>query len=492
MIVDNIINELILPEFSIAVLIGLMVLVDLLISKRFKIIIYLLSQTGLLLTIFFVWNNFKFGVQGCENLNNNFIAQHGFILNPEINCLKLIIVSLTFVIFVYIKDYLSQINSKIYTEYFVLNLFSLLGVMLLVSSNNFFNFYFGMEMAFLPIYILVGINQRNSGLEVSIKYIILSAIFSGVFLYGLSLIYGASGGLTFKTVIEFIQNQHISGVFNVGITLVLIGIFFKLHIFPFQFWAPGVYRISSCPIIMLISSLPKIALIGVLGYLFKDVLCNYINLYWKNILLMTSLSSMFVGNFGAIIQNNIKSMLAYSAIANSGFILLGLVNNTPEGVLAANFCVISYALVIINILGCLIVLNNHKRFEEVEDFVGLSKEHPWISAMLLILLLSMVGVPPTIGFYAKFLIVKSLIKIDLIWVAVTAGLLSAISLIYYLKIIKNMYFIENYKQSSSYSVDFNQGVATTTISKSNCSTIMLLTINSLLVLFLGFFRLLKI
>ena len=116
MIVDNIINELILPEFSIAVLIGLMVLVDLLISKRFKIIIYLLSQTGLLLTIFFVWNNFKFGVQGCENLNNNFIAQHGFILNPEINCLKLIIVSLTFVIFVYIKDYLNKINSKIYTE----------------------------------------------------------------------------------------------------------------------------------------------------------------------------------------------------------------------------------------------------------------------------------------------------------------------------------------------------------------------------------------
>ena len=494
MIVDNIINELILPEFSIAVLISLMILVDLFMSKRFKIIIYLLSQAGLLLTIFFVWNNFKFLVQGYENSNNNFLGQHGFILNPEINCLKLIIISLAFVIFVYIKDYLSQINSKIYTEYFVLNLFSLLGVMLLVSSNNFFNFYFGMEMAFLPIYILVGINQRHSGLEVSIKYIILSAIFSGVFLYGLSLIYGASGGLTFKTIIEFIQNQHISGVFNIGITLVLIGIFFKLHIFPLQFWVPDVYRISSSPIIMLISSLPKIALISVLGYLFKDVLCNYINLYWKNILLMTSISSMFIGNFGAIIQNNIKSMLAYSAIANSGFILLGLVNNTPEGVLAANFYVISYALVIINILGCLIILNNHKKFEDIEDFIGLSKKHPWISAMFLILLLSMVGVPPTMGFYAKFLIIKSLIKIDLIWVAVVAALLSAISLIYYLRIIKNMYFIEDYK-NNNYDVDSNQNnqnVATININKNNYSTIMLLTINSLLVLFLGFFRLLKI
>lgn len=504
MILQNIINKSIFPEVNVAIVTILIMLLQLFLSDKFKIIIYLFSQVGLLITILFIGQNFNFNENQFRDLNIP-LNKYGFILTPEINFFKLIIVSLTFVIFVYIRNYLQTINSKNYLEYFALNLISMLGSMLLVSINNFFNLYFAIELAFLPAYILLIIEQHNLNLETIIKYIILNAIFSGLFLYGLSLIYGASGSLTFKVIADFVNDQHISGLFNVGISLVLIGTLFKLHIFPFQLWLPDVYELSSKPVIMLIASLPKIALISTLGYLFKDILSSYINLYWKNILLITGISSIFIGNFAAIVQNDIKRILAYSAIANGGFIILSLLNNNVDGLLTANFNAISYAFVIMNIFGCLIILND-KKIKNIEDFIGLSTEHPCLSLILLILLLSIVGIPPTIGFYAKFLVINSLIKIDLIWVAVVITLLSGINVIFYLQIIKNIYFfnqehqhvnmVSNVKQNklnmNFLLNNFNKQTFRSVDNKYNIVSVALLIINSLLILFGIFFKVLKI
>ncbi len=471
------INKLILPEILVAGLACLVLLIDLFISNKNKIITYLFTQLGLLTVIFTIYSNF-------QNLLNLPLTQeeqlllinNGFILNARINLFKLIIASLMFLIFIYAKDYF-KFKKYFSGEYFVLNLLSMLGFMILISSRNFFNFYFAVEMFSMPIYALIALESKPDNMEASLKYFILSAIFSGIFLYGLSLVYGATGSLDFQSIINFIATQHISMLFHVGIMLIFIGIFFKLNLSPFHMWSPDVYQGSTIIVTMLIATLPKIALVSVFSYLLMEVLPKYINYHWQVLLIIIAILSMLIGNIGAILQNNIKRLLAYSAIGHAGFIILGLAANNHQGAIAADFYVVLYAFMMVGIFGSIVIFNNKNiEFDNINNFSGLAKQHPWIAGMLLILLLSMAGVPPTAGFYAKFLIIKALITADLIWVAVVGLLFSVISLFYYLKIIKHMYFVDATQQQLQLKFSIK--------TKFNCSSIIALSTDAIFILLL--------
>lgn len=482
-------NKLLLPEILVAMLSCFILLIDLGISKKYKIINYILTQLGLLSIIFIIYSNFKNLLNISNSQEENiFLIANGFILNTQINFLKLIITSFMFIIFVYAKNYLKD-KDYFSGEYFVLNLLSMLGVMVLISSRNFFNFYFAIEMFAMPIYALIALESRLINLEAALKYFLLGAIFSGILLYGLSLIYGASGSLDFKAIINFIETQHISMLFHVGIILVFIGIFFKLNLVPFHVWVPDVYQGSATVVTMLIASLPKIAMISILSFLLEEVLKKYITYNFQVFLITIGILSMFIGNIGAVLQTNIKRLLAYSAIGHTGFMMLGLAANNSTGVIAANFYAVLYGFMIIGVFGTIVIFNNstnNNTFDDINNFSGLSRKHPWISGTLLILFLSMAGIPPTAGFYAKFLIVKSLIEVNLIWVAVVALLLSVISLFYYLKIVKSMYFINNIN-------DIYQGISNTSSNvnfvqlKTNCQTIIITSTTAIIVLGFGIF-----
>jgi len=252
-------------------------------------------------------------------------------------------------------------------------------------------------------------------------------------------------------------------------------------------WAPDLYQGASTPVTMLIASLPKITMVLVLSRIINEVFLKLFlfNEHWQILLIIVSVLSLLIGNVGAMLQTNIKRLLAYSAIGQAGFILLGFAANSIMGRIAANFYVVVYTLIIIGLLGIVTIFSKID-LEEIQDFRGLGKKHPWLGGVLLILLLSMVGIPPTIGFYSKFLIIKSLINANLIWVAIVALLLSVVSLFYCLRIIKIMYFIDDNQDHALNDLDYRNSKfrITTTVST---PLAIVLSINGILALGLGIF-----
>lgn len=451
------INTTLLPEILIASLACFILLWDVFIPKKYRITTYILTQLGLIGVIYSICYNFK--------------------LDCQINFFKLIICSFILIIFMHAKNYLKNKN-YFCGEYFVLSLFSVFGMMILIASNHFLNFYLGIEIFSIPIYALIALESKESNLEAAVKYFVISAIFSGILLYGISLVYGASGNLNFQEINHFIHSQHITVLFKLGIILVLISLFFKLSLVPVHMWAPDVYQGASTPVTMFIATLPKIAIIVVFNKIFKQVFPGLFDNFWQILLISIALLSLFIGNVGALLQTNIKRLIAYSAIGHAGFILLGLIINVPAGRLAANFYVVVYSLTLIGWFGIIILFSkNNFELEEIKDLSGIAKKYPWLSGILLILLLSMIGVPPTIGFYAKFLIIKSLIEYNLIWIAIIAVLCSVIGLFYYLRIIKAIYFSEfEYHQELNYKTSLAMPLTEKVISSVNGFLVIVLGI----------------
>lgn len=464
--------KLIFPELLMVALIALNFVLTFFsrINKKF---IYLINQLGLLSILYRICLNF-------EVINKYFIKeQHdffikGLFLNFENNCLKLFVVILLFILFVYVKDYLHK-KYDAYSEYFIFSLLSLLGGMILISSNSFVYFYIGIEMCVIPIYYLITLGNNKNNLENSLNFFVINSVFSGLLLYGLSLIYGAAGNLEFIKIIYFIQNQHISIAFNIGIILVLVSILFKLYMIPLQIWVAEIHK--DCPIIAipLLSVFINIALIGSYNHLIKNILMDYLNFKQQIPFIMLSIFAMLTGNIGMIIQDNIKKMFGYAFIGHSGFMLLGLFSKHLSGIVPGNLYAVIYGIIMINMWGAIIILRNQGiHLERISDFAGLAKKNPLISCGLLILLLAMSGLAPTIGFYSKILILQSLINADLIWVAIIAGLISLLSLYCYFKIIKFIYFHNKLNKNINYLGCIN---------KANYPAIILLLFNCIWILF---------
>ncbi len=358
-------------------------------------------------------------------------------------------------LFTYVAVIMMLVYSRLYLtvrglfsgEFMVLTLFAMLGMMVMISANHFLTLYLGLELLSLSLYALVAL-QRDSAIatEAAMKYFILGALASGLLLYGMSMLYGATGSLQLGAVSHAIQSGMTqSGGANktllvFGLVFVVSGLAFKLGVVPFHMWLPDVYHGAPTAMTMLIGSAPKFAAFAFVARILVEGL-QPLEHQWSGMLIILAIASMALGNITAIAQTNLKRMFAYSTIAHMGFLLLGFISGGIEGYGSAMFYAVVYVLMSLGAFG-MIMLLSREGFEAdaLSDFKGLNQRSPWLAFMMLLLMFSMAGVPPTVGFYAKFSVLNAVVQTGHIWLAVVAVLFSLIGAFYYLRIVKLMYF----------------------------------------------------
>ncbi|MGA7981101.1 MAG: NADH-quinone oxidoreductase subunit NuoN [Chromatiaceae bacterium] len=423
----------VLPEIFILGLASTVLVVDLYLKESRKGINHTLTLIGLLIAI---------GVVGWVGGGERQVVLDGsYVRDGMSDVLKVLILIVAIFAFVYAKDFLRDRN-MLSGEYYVLGLFAVLGMLIMVSANSFLTIYLGLELQALCLYALVAFDRDSKGgAEAAMKYFILGAIGSGMLLYGVSMIYGATGSLEFGAVARVAAEQGMQNkVFVFGLAFLVVGIGFKFGAVPFHMWVPDVYEGAPTPVVLFLGSAPKIAAFAIAIRLLVDGL-GTLQPHWEGMLIVLSVLSMALGNVVAIAQSNIKRMLAYSTISHVGFIFLGILAGTAQGYAAAMFYAIVYALMAAGAFGVLVLLSR-KGFdaERLDDLKGLNDRDPWYAAMMALLMFSMAGVPPTVGFMAKLLVLEAVIRVDLTWLAVVAVVFSIIGAFYYLRVIKLMYF----------------------------------------------------
>ena len=347
-------------------------------------------------------------------------------------------------------------------EYPILVLSSILGMMVMISSNDLILFYIGLELQSLALYVLASfnVNQLKSS-EAGLKYFVLSALSSGLLLYGCSLIYGYSSSTNFY---EISKNLNVDQYgFSFGLVFILVGLAFKVSAVPFHMWAPDVYEGSPTAVTLFFAIAPKIAAITVfLRFLYEPFLMFMDQ--WQIILIFISIASMLLGAFAAIGQKNIKRLIAYSSISHMGYALAGLCAGSNEGIQSTIIYIVIYMIMNLGLFSCLFMMRRaEKYYENIEDLSGLSKNHPTISICLLIILFSLAGIPPMAGFFAKFYVFSALIEKSM-YSIVIIGLISAvISAFYYLRIIKIIYFdkpIDKFDTEHDVGLKLSLGIST--------------------------------
>ncbi len=454
------------PELIIAIMSCFILIFDLFIKENKKFLIYYLTQITLIFSIFKLYD--------LPNDNALILFNGSFILDFFGIFTKIVILIISIVIFIYSKLYLSYID-LCKSEYFVLCLLSILGMMIMISSGNFLTLYLGLELLSLPLYSLIIANKSNISSEASMKYFIMGSVASGIFLFGVSLVYGVTGtiefGLISKTILEDEVFSNIT--LQYGLVFIMAGLIFKFGAVPFHMWVPDVYQGSPIPITLFISTVPKIAALGMAYRLLSNSFSN-INNELEFLFIIIGTLSLFIGNIFAIMQENIKRLLAYSAISHVGFIFLGFLVPDSSSYSAVIFYVITYVITTLGLFGIVIALSSKfKESELIKDFTGLGFSNPITALMMVIFLLSLAGVPPTVGFYAKFFILKNLVSYGYIELAIFSVLMSVVGVFYYLKIIKSMFF-------EDCDIIFNiRGISG--------FGLVLIVVNGLLVLFIGIF-----
>lgn len=422
-----------LPEIFVLMMACIILVVDLFLTDNSRVITYLLSQATLL---------------GAAVLTVSLISPHPeltfsdmFINDSMSNILKMFVYLITASVFVYSREFL-VVRQLFKGEFYVLALFGVLGMMVMISAHSLLTIYLGLELLSLSQYALVALNRDSiESSEAAMKYFVLGAIASGILLYGMSMLYGATGSLDIGEVGAYIRSSSSDDVVLLfGLSFVIVGLVFKLGGVPFHMWIPDVYHGAPTAVTLYIGTAPKIAAFAMMIRLLIDGL-EGLHVQWIDMLVIIAVLSIVVGNVIAIVQRNIKRMLAYSTISHVGFMLLGILAGTSAGYSAAMFYILVYALMSLGAFGMVIFLSR-KGFEgdNIDDFKGLNEKSPWFAFMMLILMFSMAGVPPTAGFYAKLSVLKAVVDINLVWLAVTAVIFSVIGAFYYLRIIKFMYF----------------------------------------------------
>jgi NADH-quinone oxidoreductase subunit N len=367
-----------------------------------------------------------------------------FVLDTMGSTFKIFTMGFAMVALVYTRHYL-KVHNLFKGEYFVLALLSILGMMVMISAHSLLTIYLGLEIMSLSLYTLIAIaRDRATAVEAALKYFVLGAIASGLLLYGMSMIYGITGALdiaqiaTFATSATLVSEQVL--ILNFGLVFLVIGIAFKLGAVPFHMWVPDVYQGAPTSVTMFLSTVPKIAAAAMLVRLMIDGL-GAMQAYWSDLFMVLAILSIALGSLVALMQSNIKRLLAYSTISHIGFILLGFATGVIEGYGAAAFYVLAYILMSLAAFGSIIALNKQGfEAEQVSDFRGLSKHSPWFALIMLVVMLSMAGVPPFIGFFSKLFILQQVVSAGYVYLAIIAVVFAVISAYYYLQIIKTMYF----------------------------------------------------
>ncbi len=366
-----------------------------------------------------------------------------FVTDPASGVLKLFAYITTGVTFLYSREYL-QNNGLLKGEFFVLGLFGLLGIMIMISAHSLLTLYLGLEVLALSQYTLVAFNRDSAAsAEAAMKYFVLGAIASGVLLYGISLLYGITGTLQLDVLAQRVMTANVSIPVLLALAFIVVGVAFKFGAVPFHMWLPDVYHGAPTPVTLFIGSVPKIASFALAWRVLIEGLGPVHDAGWRDMLIVLSVLSLGIGNLVAIAQTNLKRMLAYSTISHVGFILLGFIAGTEEGVAAAMFYTFAYVLMAAAGFGMIILLSRRGfEAERLEDFKGLNARSPWFALVMLMIMFSMAGVPPFIGFYAKLVVLLATLNAGLVWLAGVAMLFAVIGAYYYLRVVWYMYFAE--------------------------------------------------
>jgi NADH-quinone oxidoreductase subunit N len=364
-----------------------------------------------------------------------------YVRDAMSDTLKIALMIIAIPVFIYGREGLRK-QGEWRAEYLMLALFAILGMMIMISANGFLTMYLGLELLTLCLYALVAFCRDSArGAEAAMKYFVLGALASGLLLYGISMIYGATGKLDFQGVSAALVSGNMDETVLVfGLVFVVIGIAFKFGAVPFHMWAPDVYDGASTPVTLLLGSLPKIAAFGLAMRILVEGMGPLAE-HWSMMLVILSVLSMALGNIVAIAQDNIKRMLAYSTISHVGFIFLGILSGTEEGYKAAMFYAIVYSAMAAGGFGILVALDRKGAVvDQLYQLKGLNDRHPWLAATMLLIMFSMAGVPPTVGFWAKLFVLEAVVSIDMTWLAIVAVAFSIIGAFYYLRVVKFMYF----------------------------------------------------
>lgn len=426
-----------LPEIFVLTMACIILIYDLFLSDRNRVITYLMSIGTLvgaaILTYFYHSGHIDHPVSTFTGT---------FVGDSMADVLKFFIYISTAGVFIYARGYLAERN-LFKGEFYVLGLFGVLGMMVLVSAHNLLTIYLGLELLALSQYAMVGLHRDSSmASEAAMKYFVLGALASGMLLYGISIIYGVTRTLDIGEISAYLASQGTQDNLGMmfGVAFIVVGIAFKLGAAPFHMWIPDVYHGAPTAVTVYIGTAPKIAAFAMLMRLLVEGLGN-LHAQWQGMLIVLSILSMAVGNIIAISQSNLKRMLAYSTIAHIGFLLLGVLTGDSGGYAASMFYVIVYAIMGLGGFGMIILLSRAGfEADNLDDFKGLNERSPWFAFMMAVLMFSMAGVPPFLGFWAKFTVLETVVRAGMTWLAVIAVIFAIIGAYYYLRVIKLMYF----------------------------------------------------
>ena len=422
-----------LPELTLLTMAMTILILDLFLKPKKRIAIYLLAQFAIFVAGYFAFQGITQSV--------GYAFGNLFVDDTLSHVLKLFTLIGAAIMLVYTRHYMKQ-RGLFRGEYYALSLFAMVGMMVMISGHNLLTIYMGLELLSLCLYALVAFDRDNArATEAAMKYFVLGALASGMLLYGMSMIYGMTGSLDLTVITSTIQESDLKNpVLILGLVFIVAGLAFKFGAVPFQMWVPDVYEGSPTAITMLIGSIPKFAAFAIAIRLLAQGLQPMVA-DWQNMLLLMAVLSITIGNISAIAQTNLKRMLAYSTISHIGFLFFGLLSGNLNGYASSMFYISAYVLMTLAGFGMILLLS-HKGFEaeQLDDLKGLNTRSPWAAFLMLITMFSMAGVPPTIGFYAKFTVLQAALQAGYIWAVVFAVLMAAVGAFYYLRVVRLMYF----------------------------------------------------
>ncbi|HWJ95739.1 MAG TPA: NADH-quinone oxidoreductase subunit NuoN [Telluria sp.] len=435
-------------EIFVLVAASAILLIDMFLKEGKRNLTYILSLLTLVGAAVFSFADLNAGAT-VYTFNNMFVS------DPLANLLKLFTYLAVGITLVYSRQYATErgmLSGNLGGEFYVLALFALLGQMVMISANSVLSMYLGLELMSLSLYALVAMRRDHAvSTEAAMKYFVLGSLASGFMLYGISMIYGATGSLILTDIAKITAAQGANHTILVfGLVFVVAGMAFKLGVVPFHMWVPDVYQGSPTAVTLLLGGAPKLATFAmVLRILVEGLLPLAFD--WQQMLLVLAVLSLAIGNITAIAQTNIKRMLAYSTIAQMGFVLLGLMSgvtggsasNAPAAYSSAMYYSITYVLTTLGSFGLIMMLaRSGFEAEELADFKGLARRSPWFALVMTVLMFSLAGVPPMMGFMAKWAVLQAVTATGQVWLAVLAVMFSLVGAFYYLRVVKVMWFDE--------------------------------------------------
>ena len=451
-----------MPEIVLLSALGIVLLVDLWTSDKNRYITHVLSLLALVAAAAAQW--LVWVPQSVSTFSGMYIADGMSQLS------KMVMYAATFALFVYAKPY-NQVRDMFRGEFYTLTLFALSGMSVMVSAGHFLTAYIGLELLSLSLYAMIALRRDSAdAAEAALKYFVLGALASGLLLYGISMVYGATGSLEFASVLaNAYDGQANTWLLKLGLVFIVVAVAFKLGAVPFHMWVPDVYQGAPTSVAAFVGTVPKIAAVVFAFRILVTGLGTTVN-DWTPMLAILAVASLLVGNLAAIMQSNIKRMLAYSTVSHMGFILLAFMAGAI-GFTAGLYYAIAYVVMGLVGFGVLMLLSNEAfECEEISDLAGLNQRHAWYAFLMLLAMFSMAGIPPLIGFYAKFAVIKALLSQGFVWISVFAVVMSLIGAFYYLRVVKVMYFDK---------ATHEQGTGSNTVAK------VVLSVNALLLLVWG-------